>query len=108
VGQQLHRALEVGEEHGDLLPFPFQGGLGGKDLLGEVGWGVRLGRWGDHRGCSGERGSTLSAEGKSRRVGKTACRTRTGEWRGTLPAKLHPRRILKSAARAAHWPSPWR
>ena len=27
VGQQLHRALEVGKEHGDLLAFAFQGSL---------------------------------------------------------------------------------
>ena len=45
VGQQLHRALEVGEEHGDLLALAFEGGLGGEDLLGEVLRGVaRQGR----------------------------------------------------------------
>ena len=27
VGQQLHRALEVGEEHGDLLALAFEGAL---------------------------------------------------------------------------------
>jgi hypothetical protein len=27
IRQQLHRALEVGEEHGDLLPLAFEGGL---------------------------------------------------------------------------------
>ena len=27
IGQELHRALEVGEEDGDLLAFAFQGGL---------------------------------------------------------------------------------
>jgi hypothetical protein len=27
IGQELHRALEVGEEDGDLLAFTFQGGL---------------------------------------------------------------------------------
>ena len=26
VGQELHRALEVGEEHGDLLALAFEGG----------------------------------------------------------------------------------
>jgi hypothetical protein len=34
VGQQLHRALQVGEEHGHLLALAFEGGLGGEDLLG--------------------------------------------------------------------------
>jgi len=33
-GEQLHRALEVGEDHGHLLALPFKGGLGGEDLLG--------------------------------------------------------------------------
>ena len=43
VGEQLHRALEVGEEDGDLLALAFERGLGGEDLLGEVlgGVGVR-------------------------------------------------------------------
>jgi hypothetical protein len=36
VGDQLHRALEVGEEHGDLFPLALEGGLGGEDPLGEV------------------------------------------------------------------------
>jgi hypothetical protein len=36
VGEQRHRALEVGEEHGDLLPFAFERALRGEDLLGEV------------------------------------------------------------------------
>ena len=40
VGEQLHRALEIGEEHGDLLALALQGGLGGEDLLREVPWRV--------------------------------------------------------------------
>jgi hypothetical protein len=43
VGEQLHRALEVGEEYGDLLALTLEGGLGGEDLLGEVFRGVALG-----------------------------------------------------------------
>ena len=42
VGEQLHRALEVGEEHGDLLALALQRGLGGEDLLGQVLGGVGL------------------------------------------------------------------
>ena len=42
VREQLHRALEVGEEHGDLLALAFEGGLRGEDLLGEVLGGVGL------------------------------------------------------------------
>ena len=37
VGEQLHRALEVGEEDGDLLALAFEGAAGGEDLLGEMG-----------------------------------------------------------------------
>ena len=40
VGEQLHRALEVGEEHRDLLALALEGGLRGEDLLGEVLGGV--------------------------------------------------------------------
>jgi hypothetical protein len=32
VGEELHRALEVGEEHGDLLALAFEGGLRGENL----------------------------------------------------------------------------
>ena len=42
VGEQLHRALEVGEEDGDLLALALEGALGGEDLLGEVLRGVAL------------------------------------------------------------------
>jgi hypothetical protein len=43
-GEQLHRALEVGEEDGDLLALTFERALGGQDLLGEVLRGVGLRR----------------------------------------------------------------
>ena len=36
IGEELHGALEVGEEDGDLLALAFQGGLRGEDLLGQV------------------------------------------------------------------------
>jgi hypothetical protein len=45
VGEQLHRALEVGEEDGDLLALAFQSGLGGEDFLGQVLGGVMLGAY---------------------------------------------------------------
>jgi hypothetical protein len=43
VGQQLHGALEVGEEYGDLLALAFEGGFRCQDFLDEVGWRVCLG-----------------------------------------------------------------
>jgi len=55
IGQQLHGALEVGEEDGDLLALAFQGSLGREDLLCEMLGCVGLwrrpdaprGRWSD-------------------------------------------------------------
>ena len=44
VGEELHRALEVGEEDGDLLALALEGGLGREDPLGQVLRGVGLGR----------------------------------------------------------------
>ena len=44
VGEELHRALQIGEQHGDLLAFPLDGGLRGEDLLREVAGRVALGR----------------------------------------------------------------
>ena len=42
VRQQLHRALDVGEEHGDLLALALEGIARSQDLLGEVPRGVGL------------------------------------------------------------------
>jgi hypothetical protein len=36
VGEQPHRALEIGEEDGNLLAFALERGLGGEDLLGKM------------------------------------------------------------------------
>ena len=36
VGQQLHRPLQVGEQHRHLLALAFEGGLGGEDFLGQM------------------------------------------------------------------------
>ncbi len=43
VGEQLHRALEVGEEHSDLLALAFEGRAGGEDFLGQMLGGVGVG-----------------------------------------------------------------
>jgi len=40
VGQKLHRALEVGEKHRDLLALALEGSLRGENLLREVPWRV--------------------------------------------------------------------
>jgi hypothetical protein len=40
VGEQLHRALQVREQDGDLFALAFERGLRGQDLLGQVLGGV--------------------------------------------------------------------
>jgi hypothetical protein len=44
VGQQLHRAFEVGKEDGDLFAFSLQRRSGRQDLLGEVLGGIAVRR----------------------------------------------------------------
>ena len=41
VGQQLHRALEVSEQDGDLLALAFQAQTGLQDFFGQMGGGIR-------------------------------------------------------------------
>jgi hypothetical protein len=36
IGEELHRALEVGKEHRDLLALAFEGRLGGDDPFGKM------------------------------------------------------------------------
>jgi hypothetical protein len=40
LGEQLHGALQVGKEDGDLLALPFKGASGREDLFGQVVRGV--------------------------------------------------------------------
>src|SRR5215510_13937696 len=49
-----------------------------------------------------ERGSTLAAERKARGIGKAALRAAGTKRACTLATELHPLRIFKLAARAAH------
>src|SRR5262249_20355874 len=44
VSQQLHRTLDIGEQHGDLLALTFKGCPGGENLIGKVLGRVTLGR----------------------------------------------------------------
>jgi len=71
VGEQLHGALEVGEEHGDLLALALQRCLGRQDLLCEVARGVGL-RGGEARlrGCPGLRLPRVTAFCAEPRVGR--------------------------------------
>ena len=78
VRQQFHRALEVGKQHGDLLPFAFEGTARGEDFLREV----------------------------RRSVGE-ACR-REGGPRGRRRARATPpvqTNTVPRSSMARHWPS---
>ena len=65
-----HRALEVGEEHGDLLALAFEGALGGEDLLREMLRRVLLGR--DVPRIDG-RADRLAAFKAEARIGRQCC-----------------------------------
>jgi len=75
VGEQFHRALQVGEQDCYLLAFSFEGALGGEDLLGEVVGGVRL-RGTEFRlrggGCRTQRPAAATAELLATLVQETA------------------------------------
>jgi hypothetical protein len=60
IGEQLHGALEVGKQHGDVLALAFKRRLGGEDFLGEVLGGVALGGW-DARSVGCRRRDLLAA-----------------------------------------------
>ncbi len=44
VSKQLHRALNICEQHGDLLPLTLERCLGGEDLIGKMLGRIILGR----------------------------------------------------------------
>ena len=67
VGEQLHRPLEVGEEHGDLFALALEGCFGDEDLLGEMLGGVALRGRGARGGFSAGGGSARATESLTRR-----------------------------------------
>ena len=86
--REIHRARDIGEEHGDELALPLEGAPRGEDLIGEVFWGVRA-----------EVGSDLSG-------GRRSCAACLGDWlrkRHPAPAaELVLGRILVLAGGAGH------
>jgi hypothetical protein len=85
IGEQLHRTLEIGEQHGHLLALPLQGGLGGEDLLGQVLGGVGVGSRKCGRGRQG--GTATPTELHARLVREAARGTGEGQRRPTLSAE---------------------
>ena len=110
VGEQLHRALQVGEEHGDLLALAFEGGLRGEDLLGEVLGGVGLGEVRSGRLHEAAPGPPPRARRTCRRrrtprgFAEAAGGAQDREPRAAAPAERHRGRILEGAARTGHAP----
>ena len=104
VGQQFHRALEVGEENGHLLPLALERRLRREDLLGEVlgrvGLRGREPRFGGAYG--GKRGSTPAAEVLARLVRGPAGWAHRGQGRRTLRAESRPSRFSALAPRTRH------
>src|SRR5258705_7638324 len=104
VRQQLHRALQVGEEHRDLLALAFEGSLRGEDPFRQMTRRVRLGRaelrfrdagWGD------EAAAAASAELFTALVPEAARRAR-GERKPALAAEPATFAALGVASRTPH------
>ena len=104
VGKQLHRALEVGEEHGHLLALALEGALRCEGLFCEVLGGVRLER-GESRLACCPRGDGLSAlQTEFRASGQLATAFGTSQVHAspTFEAELRQGRVLCLAAGTLH------
>jgi hypothetical protein len=104
VGEELHRALEIGEQHGDLLALALERTLGREDLLGEVLGRVAL-RGSEARLWDNRRDNRVPAFGtkpRHRRQFGTAALAGARQRGATFLAELRTRAILMLAARAMH------
>jgi hypothetical protein len=107
VGEQLQRALDVGEEHGDLLALALEGRLRVQDALGKVagrvpdrrGW---LGEGADGAGGRGGRGRerlpASAAESLTGLVGEAARLTGKGEGTCALGTEAPSGAVVSLAA----------
>jgi hypothetical protein len=101
VGKQLHRALEIGKQHGDLLALPFERAPRGQDLLGEVLGGVGLGG-GEANRFSGEGGSARPTEFLPGTHRLATARAGERKARSAVFAEARPVDILGLAPQALH------
>jgi hypothetical protein len=103
VGKQLHRTLDIGEQHGDLLAFTLEGRPRDQDLFGKVLRCVTPGR-----GKSGNirnRRQAMAAFGAELGCGRHLAATVNAgsrERSRTLLAELRLKRVLVLALRAFH------
>ncbi len=102
VGQELHRPLEIGEEHRDLLALAFQRVPGGQDLLGEVLRGIALRGRLALRWLQGGRGAAGAAESLVRKQLRAAARAARHQTRATLLTEPDPLTVLGLAAGTLH------
>src|SRR6266850_4510082 len=102
VGEQFHRTLEIREEDGHLLALAFHRDPRGKDLLGDVFGGIRLGASEATRWLGGERGAAGSTELFARRDGGTTTRAGRLKPGATVLAEATARVVLSLAAGTPH------
>ena len=103
LDEQLHRALEIGEEHRDLLALALQRAPGGEDLLGEVLRRIDARRAPDHRPTA-EPLPTAATEPTARWVEVAAgCACHLEPGAATI-AEARPGGIHVLARRASHGP----
>ena len=104
IREELHRALQVGEQDGHVLALALQRALGRANTLGEMHRRVR-GRGGEARpgvGWAADRGGALWAKLGGDGQFALALRATPGQRGGALRAEFGPRRRLLVAARALH------
>src|SRR5205085_10888698 len=101
VGQQLHRALHVGEEDGHLLAFALEGLLGRQGPLGQVAGRVALGR-GESRLRRRCGLAALVAEPGAGGKARAALVTGRRERRAALETELRLQRIVVPAPETLH------
>ena len=102
VGEELHRALEVGEEHGHLLALAFEGGLRGEDLLGEVLGGVGLGAGRAPGGFAAAGAAARATESLARREFSATLGTGQCEAAAAVLAEPQPVAVLSVAPGTRH------
>jgi len=104
IGEELHRALEVGEQDGDLLALALQRLAGGEDPLGQVG--RRVGPRRDDPALRLRFGAGWVRAGvtepRSSRQGRAAARAASRQGGRALLAKSGGDRILMLAPGALH------
>ncbi len=104
IGQELERALHVGEEHRHLLALALERAARGADLLGQVRRRVGLGRGEADRARDEDRLAAAPAEARARLVHEAAARARSLEGLAARDAEAMARRVLGAAAGTGHRP----